>query len=397
VEIARRVQMVKESPTLAIAAKAQRMKAQGIDVIALATGEPDFDTPEPIKAAAIQAIHDGFTKYTPVAGIPALRQAVQAKFQRDNGLAYSVEQVLVSVGAKQSLYNLCQAYLNDGDEVIVPAPYWVSYPDMVLLAGAKPVIVPCGIEQHFKLTPSQLAAAITPRSKMLILNSPSNPTGAVYSEEAWYALGEVLKQHPQLLIVTDDIYEHILLGNTRFCHLLNVHPELMARTVVVNGVSKAYAMTGWRIGYAAGPRELIQAMEIVQSQSTSNPSAIAQMAALAALNGEQGCIKPMVAAFNQRHDAVLEALQRIPGLHCLPAGGAFYAFVDARQAIQRLWQRAKITEANDLALGNYLLEQHHVAVVPGSAFGAEGYMRLSFATSMEKLSKAMQRIEQALV
>ncbi|MEN9456488.1 MAG: hypothetical protein RL210_2007 [Pseudomonadota bacterium] len=395
-ELSNRVNAIKESPTLAITAKAGKLKAEGKDVIALAAGEPDFDTPQHIKDAAIEAINKGFTKYTPVSGTPGLKAAIVAKFKRDNGVEYKPSQILVSVGGKQSFFNLCQAFINPGDEVIVPAPYWVSYPDIVIIADGKPVIVECGIEQGFKLSPAQLEGAITPKTKMVVLNSPSNPTGAVYTLEELKALGEVLKKHPQILIASDDMYEHVMLGDTRFFNILNACPELYDQTILLNGVSKAYSMTGWRIGYAGGPEKLIKAMENVQSQSTSNPTSISQVAAEAALNGSQDCIKPMLEAFNARQKFVVDAFNAIPGLKCLVAGGAFYAFVDAREAIKRLAAAGTIPAATDLALGNYLLEQFMVAVVPGSAFGSEGYFRISFATSMQNLEKALARIAEAL-
>lgn len=396
VELSHRVNAIKESPTLAITAKAQKLKAEGRDVVALAAGEPDFDTPDHIKAAAIEAINKGFTKYTPVSGTPALKKAIVEKFKRDNGLEYAANQVLVSVGGKQSFYNLCQAYINDGDEVIIPAPYWVSYPDMTILAGGVPVVVECGIEQGYKLSPAQLEAAITPKTRMLVINSPSNPTGAVYTLEELKALGEVLKKHPNILVASDDMYEHVMLGDTKFYNILNACPELKEQVIVLNGVSKAYSMTGWRIGYAAGPQKLIKAMENIQSQSTSNPTSISQVAAQAALEGDQGCITPMLKAFNERHVYVVDRFNKMRGLKCLRAGGAFYAFVDAREAIKLLAAEGKIAGATDMALGTYLLEAQDVAVVPGSAFGAEGYFRISFATSMQNLEKALDRIEKAL-
>lgn len=396
-ELSRRVQAIKESPTLAITAKAQKLKAEGRDVVALAAGEPDFDTPEHIKTAAIKAINDGFTKYTPVSGTPGLKNAIIAKFKRDNGVDYTAKQILVSVGGKQSFYNLCQAFINDGDEALIPAPYWVSYPDMVILAGGKPIIVECGIEQGYKLSPAQLQAAITPRTKLLVINSPSNPTGAVYTLDELKALGEVLKQHPGILIASDDMYEHVMLGNTTFANILNACPELAPQTILLNGVSKAYSMTGWRIGYAGGPEWLIKAMENIQSQSTSNPTSISQVAAEAALNGPQAeCFAPMLKAFNERHEFVTSAFNQMRGLKCLRAGGAFYAFVDAREAIQNLHREGKLAAPNDLAFGSYLLETQDVAVVPGSAFGAEGYFRISFATSMANLEKAISRIAKAV-
>jgi len=390
-----RVQRIKPSPTLAISARAAQLKAEGRDIINLGVGEPDFDTPEHIRAAGISAIQNGFTRYTAVGGTPSLKKAVVEKFRRENGLEYSPAQVLVSCGGKQSFYNLCQAVIDTGDEVIIPAPYWVSYPDIVLLADGTPVIVEAGIEQGFKLSPAQLEAAITPRTRMLVLNSPSNPTGAVYGLDELKALGEVLRRHPGVLIASDDMYEHIRMDDAPFVNILNACPGLYARTLVLNGVSKAYAMTGWRIGYAAGPAEIIAAMDNVQSQSTSNPTSISQVAAEAALNGDPACIQPMLAAFRERHRFVVDGLNGIPGLRCVDSGGAFYAFPDARPVIARLHAAGKLREANDLALTEYLLE-HGVAVVPGSAFGAEGYFRLSFATSMRNLEQALARIAAAL-
>ncbi len=394
-ELSARVRNIKPSPTLSVTARAAQLKAEGRDIVSLGVGEPDFDTPEHIKQAAIAAIQRGFTKYTAVGGTPSLKQAVIDKFKRENGLDYSARQVLVSCGGKQSFYNLVQAVIDPGDEVIIPAPYWVSYPDIVLLADGRPVFIEAGIEQGFRITPEQLEAAITPRTRMLVINSPSNPTGAVYTRDELAALGEVLRRHPRVLIATDDMYEHILLGDTPFSNILNACPDLYDRTMVLNGVSKAYAMTGWRIGYAAGPAAIIAAMENVQSQSTSNPTSISQVAAEAALNGDQACIQPMVRAFRERHRYMVDSLNALPGVHCVESGGAFYAFPDMRQAIVHLHKAGRIGEANDLALSEYLLE-HGVATVPGSAFGAEGYLRLSFATSIENLRKAIERIAAAL-
>jgi len=393
-ELSRRVQNIKPSPTLAVSARAAQLKAEGRDIIGLGVGEPDFDTPEHIKAAGIDAIQKGFTKYTAVGGTPGLKQAVVNKFKRENGLDYHAKEVLVSCGGKQSFYNLIQAVINPGDEVIIPAPYWVSYPDIVILAEGQPVIVGAGIEQRFKLSPAQLMAAITPRTKMLVINSPSNPTGAVYSADELAALGAVLRQHPHVLIASDDMYEHIRMDDAAFVNLLNVCPDLKDRTLVLNGVSKAYAMTGWRIGYCAGPAAIIAAMDNIQSQSTSNPTSISQVAAEMALNGDQACIQPMLAAFRERHRFVVDGLNAIPGVQCVESGGAFYAFPDVRAAITRLHAAGKLKVANDLALTEYLLE-HGVAVVPGSAFGAEGYIRLSFATSMANLEAAISRISKA--
>lgn len=395
-KLSRRVQAIKESPTLAVTARAARLKAEGRDIIGLGAGEPDFDTPQHIKDAAKQAIDNGFTKYTPVAGIPSLKKAVVAKFKRDNALEYTEKEVIVGVGGKQCIFNLALAVLNPGDEVIIPAPYWVSYADIALVAEAKPVIIQCGIEQDFKLKPEQLATAITPKTKLFIINSPSNPTGSVYTLKELQALADVLKQYPQILVATDDIYEHVNLTGAKFYNILNAGPELKPRTIVLNGVSKAYSMTGWRIGYAAGPAPIIKAMEILQSQSTSNPTSISQVAAQTALDGPQQCIEPMVAAFRERHAFVVKRFNEIPGLKCIEAGGAFYAFPDARIAIANLHKAGKISEATDLALSEYLLESVGVAVVPGSAFGTEGYFRISFATSMDNLKNALDRIAKAL-
>jgi aspartate aminotransferase len=391
-----RVQAIKPSPTLAVAARAAKLKAEGKDIIGLGTGEPDFDTPQHIKDAAIAAINKGFTKYTAVGGTPSLKTAIIAKFKRDNGLDYTAKQILVSCGGKQSFFNLALAVVNPGDEVIIPAPYWVSYPDIVIIAEGKPVVVQTDIAQGFRLTPAQLEAAITPKTKMVVFNSPSNPSGAVYSLEEWKALGEVLRKHPQVLIATDDMYEHIALTDAKFCNILNACPDLYARTMVLNGVSKAYAMTGWRIGYAAGSEAIITAMENVQSQSTSNPTSISQVAAEAALNGDQNCLTPMIKAFRERHEFVVSEFNKIPGLKCIKAGGAFYAFPDAREAIARLHKQGKIAATTDIALSEYLLAEAGVAVVPGSAFGSEGYFRISFATSMDTLKAALERIAKAL-
>lgn len=394
-ELSKRVQAIKPSPTLAVTARASKLKAEGKDIIGLGAGEPDFDTPQHIKDAAIAAINKGYTKYTAVGGTPSLKQAIVAKFKRDNGLDYTAKQILVSCGGKQSFFNLALALINPGDEVIIPAPYWVSYPDIVLIAEGKPVIVQTGIEQDFKMSAAQLAAAITTKTKIVVINSPSNPSGAVYSLEELQALGEVLRKHPQVFIATDDMYEHIALRDEKFVNILNACPDLYSRTMVLNGVSKSYAMTGWRIGYAAGPEHIITAMENVQSQSTSNPTSISQVAAEAALNGDQGCIAPMLKAFRERHLYVVDALNKIPGVKCIMSGGAFYAFPDVRPVIAALYQKNIIKEATDVALSEYLLEQAGVAIVPGSAFGSDGYIRLSFATSMENLKNAISRISKA--
>ncbi|WP_420823881.1 pyridoxal phosphate-dependent aminotransferase [Sulfurifustis variabilis] len=388
--LAGRVGRIKPSPTLAVTARAQQLKAQGKDVIGLGAGEPDFDTPAHVKEAAIRAIREGFTKYTAVEGTPGLRRAICAKFERENALKFTPDQVLVSVGGKQSFYNLAQALLEEGDEAIIPAPYWVSYPDMVLLAGATPVIVSAGIEQAFKISPAQLEQAITAKTKLFVINSPSNPTGSVYTRSELAGLGEVLRRHPQVVIATDDMYEHILWMDEPFTNILNACPDLADRTMVLNGVSKAYAMTGWRIGYCAGPRPIITAMANIQSQSTSNATSIAQVAAEAALSGDQACIVPMVRAFKERHDYVVDRLNRLPGVRCLASQGAFYAFPDFRGAIKAAGAK------DDLAMAEQILERAGVALVPGSAFGAPGYLRLSFATSMKTLEGALDRLEQFL-
>ncbi len=390
-QLSNRVQRVKPSATLAISATANQLRREGVDIISLSVGEPDFDTPDHVKAAAIAAIQAGKTKYTAVDGTPELKQAIVDKFKRDNALDYELDQVLASTGGKQCIYNLCQALLNPGDEVIIPAPYWVSYPDMVLLAEAEPVIVSAGQSQHFKLLPEQLERAITPRTRMLFLNSPSNPTGVCYSTAELQALGEVLRRHPQIIIATDDMYEHIRFGESSFSNIVMACPDLYDRTVVLNGVSKAYAMTGWRIGFCGGPKTLISAMKKVQSQSTSNPCSIAQAAAAEALNGDQSCIDVMLQAFEQRHAYVRQRLDAMDGLSCLPADGAFYSFPDASEAIARLEG-----VDDDLALADYLLNRARVAVVPGSAFGLQGHFRVSYATSMAQLETALDRLEEAL-
>jgi len=390
------VNRIEESPTLAITAKALKLKSEGKDIIGLAAGEPDFDTPDFIKKAAIEAINSGFTKYTAVSGMPSLKDAIVQKFKNENGLDYTTAEVIVGVGGKQCIFNLCLALLEKGDEVIIPAPYWVSYTDITQLTGATPVVVQCGIEQSFKMTPEQLSSAITKNTKLIFLNSPSNPTGAVYTKDELIKLASILLEHPHVFIGTDDIYEHISLDDAPFYNILMVEPRLKDRVIVLNGVSKAYSMTGWRIGYAAGPKEIIVAMGKLQSQSTSNPTSISQVAAEAALRGDQDCIKPMVKAFKERHAFVLKALNEIDGVKCIPASGAFYAFADARKAIEALFSKNKINAANDLAFSEFILETTGVAVVPGSAFGSEGYFRISFATSMDNLVEALKRLKQAI-
>lgn len=386
-QLADRVKAIKPSPTIAVSMLAAELRAKGRDVIGLGAGEPDFDTPDHIKQAAHQAINDGFTKYTAVDGISELKTAIIEKFARDNGLDYAPEQVLVSSGAKQCIYNLVQALINPGDEVVIPAPYWVSYPDIVLLASGTPVTVAADAAQHYKINAEQLDAALNASTRMIILNSPSNPSGMAYTRAELAALGEVLARYPEVLIATDDMYEHIMWASEPFSNILNACPDLYERTVVLNGVSKAYAMTGWRIGYAAGPKPLLQAMKKVQSQSTSNPNSIAQVAAQAALAGDQSCIERMVEAFHRRHDSVVEGLNGIAGVRALPGDGTFYAFPDVSEAIDRL-----NSVNDDVAFGSYLIDKAGVALVPGSAFGSPGHVRLSFATSDENLSQAIDRL-----
>ncbi|QIK36727.1 pyridoxal phosphate-dependent aminotransferase [Caldichromatium japonicum] len=390
IKLAARVQSVKPSATLAITARAAELRAAGRDVIGLGAGEPDFDTPDHIKAAAIRAIESGFTKYTAVDGTPELKRAIINKFKRENNLDYTPDQILVSCGGKQSFFNLAQALLDPGDEVIIPAPYWVSYPDMVLLAGGAPVFIQTTAAHSFKITPAQLRGAITGKTRLVVINSPSNPTGMAYTADELAALGEILRDFPKVVIATDDMYEHIRWSQAPFVNILNVCPDLTPRTLVLNGVSKAYAMTGWRIGYAGGPAEIIKAMKKVQSQSTSNPTSISQVAAQAALEGPQECIGVMVKAFMERHDLVVERLNQIPGIECLPTDGTFYVFPRVQGLIERLGLH------NDLELSEYLLARANVAVVPGSAFGMGGHLRLSIATSRERLEQALERIAGAV-
>lgn len=394
--LSKRVQAIKPSPTLAVTARAAKLRAEGKDIIGLGAGEPDFDTPQHIKDAAIAAINKGFTKYTPVGGTPGLKKAVIAKFKHENGFDYSAKQILVSCGGKQSFFNLVLSTINLGDEVIIPAPYWVSYPDIVLIAEGKPVHIETSIDQSFKITAAELEQAITPRTKMFVINSPGNPSGSVYTLKELQELGDVLRKHPNIIIATDDMYEHIMLSDNKFVNILNACPDLYPQTIVLNGVSKAYAMTGWRIGFCGGPENIITAMENIQSQSTSNPTSISQVAAEAALTGDQSCITPMVAAFKERNNFVTEKLNAIPGINCLSSDGAFYTFADTRQAIANLHKKGILTTDNDIAFSEYLLEQAGVAVVPGSAFGSEGYIRLSFATSMNNLETALERIKRLL-
>ena len=388
-QLSDRVNAIKPSPTLAVTNKAAELKAAGHDIIGLAAGEPDFDTPAHIKQAAIDAINNGFTKYTAVDGTPGLKKAIIAKFKRDNNLDYQPNQILVSCGGKQSFFNLALAFINPGDEVIIPAPFWVSYPDMVIIAEGKPVIVQCPEEQRFKITPEQLEAAITPRTKLLVLNSPSNPTGMIYTRAELTALAEVLRRHPQVFVASDDMYEPIRWTDEPFYNIVNVAPDLYDRTFVLNGVSKAYAMTGWRIGYAAGPAKVINAMKNVQSQSTSNPTSISQVAAEAALNGPQDVLQPMIEAFKRRHDLVVNGLNAIRGISCAPADGAFYAYANVKKLIKALG----LNSCTEFA--GWLLEKSGVAVVPGDAFGLGGFMRISYATGDDVLVEALRSIKAA--
>jgi aspartate aminotransferase len=390
IRVAQRLSRIKPSPTLAVTARAAKLKAEGKDIIGLGAGEPDFDTPKHIADAGCEAIRKGLTRYTNVDGTPELKDAIIAKFKRDNGLTYTRQQILVSSGAKQTIYNLCVAVLDPGDEVIIPAPFWVSYPDMVMLADGNPVTVYAGPEQGYKITAAQLEAAITPKTRMFILNSPSNPTGAAYSRAELVALGKVLARHPNVLIATDDMYEHIWWGPEPFCSLVTACPDLYDRTVTINGVSKSYAMTGWRIGYCGGPQEVITAMTTIQSQSTSNASSISQRAATVALNGDQGCVAEMNKAFKTRHDFVIDGLNKLPGVSARPGWGTFYAWADISQAMKDSGSK------DDNAFAEMLIVDANVAVVPGSGFGAPGHMRISFACSQETHAEALKRIGRVL-
>ncbi len=379
------------SATSAVLGLAAELREAGRDVISLGAGEPDFDTPDHIKQAAIEAIKEGQTKYTAIDGTSRLKAAIQRKFERDNGLKYAPDQILVSCGAKHTLFNACMGILSRGDEAIIPAPYWVSYPDMVRVAEGVPVIIETGIDSDFKVTPEQLDAAITRKTRVLFLNSPSNPSGSCYSREELAALGEVLERHPQIVVLADDIYEHIHWAETPFCSIATACPELIDQIVTINGVSKCYAMTGWRIGYAGGPKEVIKAMKTMQSQITSNPCSISQVAAATALDGDQSCITEMVTAYKARSDYLVNALNEIPGFECREGEGAFYAFPRVTGAM-----KAKgMAEDGDLV--QLLLNEADVVLVPGTPFGAPGYVRLSFACSIGELEHAVARIKAALV
>ena len=390
VSLSKRVQKVKPSPTLAVTARAAKLKAEGHDIIGLGAGEPDFDTPTYIADAGVDAIRKGITRYTAVDGTAELKDAIIAKFKRDNRLSYERAQIVVSSGAKQTCFNVCAAVLDPGDECIIPAPYWVSYPDMALLADGVPVFISAGPSQGYKITPAQLEAAITPRSKMMFLNSPSNPTGAAYTKAELQALGAVLAKHPQIVIASDEMYEHIYWAAEPFTSFVEANPGLYDRTVTINGCSKAYAMTGWRIGYCGAPKELANAMSTIQGQSTSNASSISQRAATVALNGDQSCVSEMNKAFKERHDFVVAGLNAIQGISCRPGAGTFYAFADVSGAMQALGCK------DDSAFAEYLLVEGGVAVVPGSGFGAPGHMRISFACSLKTLEDALARIRRVV-
>ncbi len=392
-KLASRVSMIKPSPTLVITAKAGALRAEGRDIIDFGAGEPDFNTPDHIKMAAIHAVESNFTRYTPVGGIDELKDAIIGKLKRDNYLSYRRSEIIVSCGAKHTLFNLAQALFDEGDEVIIPSPYWVSYPDIVLLTGARPVIVETREENGFKMTPAELEAAITEKSKAIIINSPSNPTGCVYSKEELAALAEVVLHH-QLIVVSDDIYEKIIYDDFPFWNMAAVNPSLKDLTVVVNGISKAYAMTGWRIGYAAAPEFLIAAMAKIQSQSTSNPSSISQKAAVEALTGDQQIIAGMVAEFQKRRDYVVSTLESFDGISCLEPQGAFYVFPNVESLYGLRCGNKKILDSTTLA--EYLLDEAEVAVVPGIAFGDDRHIRISYATSMALIEKGLERIRMAM-
>ena len=388
--ISNNLKRIKPSPTIAVTQKAKELKASGKDIIGLGAGEPDFDTPDNIKQAAIKAIKEGDTKYTAVDGTPKLKNAIVKKFKRENNLDYQIDQITVGTGGKQVIYNAMMATLNEGDEVIIPAPYWVSYPDIVLLAGGKPVILECNEKQGFKINPSELEKSITKKTKWIILNSPSNPTGACYSEKDIKEIGKILEKHSHVFILSDDIYEHVTYGNFEFFTIAQID-NLKDRVLTMNGVSKAYSMTGWRIGYAAGPKEIIKAIAKIQSQSTTNPSSISQAAAVEALNGVQNFIKERAISFRERRDFVVNALNAIEGIECLNPDGAFYVFPSCKGLIGKKDSKGKEIK-KDTDFVQSLLENNGIAVVQGSAFGLEGFFRISYATSMENLKKALEKI-----
>jgi aspartate aminotransferase len=393
--ISKRLSSVKPSPTLAVSAKAAELKRKGIDVISLGAGEPDFDTPDNIKNAAIQGIKNGATKYTNADGTPELKQAVCDKFKRENELNYTASEVIISTGGKQVIYNLFMATLDKGDEVIIPAPYWVSYPDMVLLAGGTPVTVSSAMSNGFRIHPDDLNKAITPKTKWLILNSPSNPSGSAYTRNELMEIAEVIRKHPHIHVMSDDIYEHITFDGFKFTTIANIAPDLRERIFIVNGVSKSYSMTGWRIGYGAGNKDIIKAMAMIQSQSTSNPSSVSQVAALEALNGTQDFMKPNAINFQKKRDLVLSSFNNIEGLDCYKPEGAFYLFPSCSKLFGKKTSDGNvINSSNDFA--TFLLEKANVAVVPGIAFGLEGYFRVSYATSESLLTEACERIRKAV-
>ncbi|MBF5006912.1 pyridoxal phosphate-dependent aminotransferase [Diaphorobacter caeni] len=393
--IATRLGVIAPAETMEMAARAATLRRQGLDVISLSQGEPDFNTPEHIQQAAMRAMQSGQTRYTEAAGVLALRTAVAAKMQVDHDLHYTADEVSITAGAKQAIFNAFFATLNPGDEVVVPAPCWVSYPEIVKLTGGTPIVVECPREAGFKLTPAQLEACITPRTKWLMLNSPSNPTGAVYSKEELEALGTVLRRHPQVWVLTDDIYEKLIYGSEPFANILQVLPDLQPRTLIINGVSKVYCMTGWRIGYAVGPRELIKAMTLIQGQSTNNANAIAQVAAVEALTGDQSCVDTFRAAFHERRDFIVDALRKVPGLEVDVPQGAFYVYVSCRALIGKRTPQGQVL-ATDRDFVRYLLDAAHVAVVSGTGFLHSPYFRVSYAAGLELLDKAVQRIHKAV-
>jgi aspartate aminotransferase len=388
--LSKRVKEIKESATLTIAAKASQLKNEGIDIIGLNVGEPDYDTPLNIKAAAIDSIHEGHTKYTPVSGIPELKSVIIRKFQQDNNLEYKPNEIMVSCGAKQAIINMMLATLDPEDEVIIPAPYWTSYPDMCLLAEAKPVIVETTHADNFKITPEKLKDAITNKTKMIIINSPSNPTGVIYSKEELEKLAEIITSHPNILVLSDDIYEKIIWPNSEFYNILTVAPHLNDRTILINGVSKTYAMTGWRIGYAAGPADIIKAMTKIQSQSTSSPCSISQDAAVEALNTSEVTISEMINTYHSRYSYITEILSEIPEIEMIESQGSFYIFPNVTKLI------SKLGLSSDLELTEFLLEKANVSVIPGTVFGAPGYIRISFAICKKRLREAVDRIKSAI-
>lgn len=392
---AERIAAIRPAATLALSARAAALKAEGFDIVNMGVGEPDFDTPALVRAAAKAAMDAGQTRYTPTAGTKALREAVAAKLQRENNLDYSADEVIVTTGGKQAIHNAIAALVDSGDEVLIPTPYWVTYADVTLLCEGVPRFLQTSIESGFRITAKQLEDAITPRSKVLFLNSPGNPSGAMYGEDELRAIGEVVRRHPQLAVISDDIYEHVLVGSKTMLNILNVCPDLTSRTILVNGVSKAYAMTGWRLGFAASHRKLIEAMETVQSQTSGSPNTVSQAAAVSALSNSASLIKPMAPVYRARHRLLCDRLAGIQGLRFIPSEGSFYLFVNVADAIANLGGAGVLKRQSDTAFSEYLLDNHGLAVVPGSAFGSPGHLRLSFATSDEQIIKACDRLSQA--